>query len=577
MTGIVSALGLPLQDCQPPPNNGFWLDASGACRTCSTNWVRIGQEDQCINNNEAGGWSINVSVPSDTEVVLQDPIPNLVTGSAVKSSSQLQSLLASGRAVAGVAADGVTQVVVRIQGTNIAGHSFMVALLNDQGTQSTAPNEDGALGSPGDTNFSQSQVTVTAGSADINGVAYAFAVYRAPKDFARPTGNGGFKSGVCNLNTRTDDLLQCRSVSLKVQDITSGNPVTVATAPVTIARPPVTLIHGMWDSSSAWDNFFPLVTGPNTADLRFRLIRANYDGIIGNLITASDPPYPQRVLLRAQRNSLGFTWNASSVLSQIKAGIEDFKGGNNPIGISVAAVQSDIVAHSMGGVIARTAALQPGFLNDNLNPSFGQGYIHKLVTIDSPHLGSPLATQLLTPQESGGCLQLLLANRQKFVFNTVTLNGAGTVSGAVADLVDAPMSPALSNIANNSPHPLPTSLIAGIYTDWPGLDSSGTAWAIRHWPLGCPSDPLAQRLTSTGWQQLFNNQPNDAIVSESSELNNLIPSPGSQFLGNVHSPGTESLGFSAPSVMDAGNVPNQVIFLLNTPVTSTVYFNQLNP
>ena len=69
----------------------------------------------------------------------------------------------------------------------------------------------------------------------------------------------------------------------------------------------------------------------------------------------------------------------------------------------------------------------------------------------------------------------------------------------------------------------------------------------------------------------------DATVSESSELNNLTPSPGSQLSGYVHSPGTESLGFSAPSVMDAGNVPNQVIFLLNTPVTSTVYFNQLNP
>jgi hypothetical protein len=67
------------------------------------------------------------------------------------------------------------------------------------------------------------------------------------------------------------------------------------------------------------------------------------------------------------------------------------------------------------------------------------------------------------------------------------------------------------------------------------------------------------------------------IVSENSQLNGLIPSPGSQFFGYVHSPGTEALGFSGPSVMDAGSVPNKVISLLNTAWTNSVYYNLLNP
>lgn len=46
--------------------------------------------------------------------------------------------------------------------------------------------------------------------------------------------------------------------------------------------------------------------------------------------------------------------------------------------------------------------------------------------------------------------------------------------------------------------------------------------------------------------------------------------------GYVHSPGTEKLGFAGPSVLDQGNIPNQVIKLLNTPVTQPA-FAPINP
>jgi len=513
-----------------------------------------------------------VDVVAISSVQLIDPVPDLASVNGVRSESQLQNLRTRGRVVSGVAADGVTQVVVKIQ-TNSPGHQFTVTLLNDQGITSSAASEDGAIGNPGDTSFSLSTKTVTSGGLDGLGLAYAFAVYRAPLDFARPISSTTFKTGTCNGSSRTDDLLECRALFIQVQDITAH------TSPMmyelTVIRPPVTMIHGIWDSASAWDNFFPLVTSANSSDLRFSLIRISYDDIIGNLITASDPPYAQNLLVRAQNNSLGFNWNASNILSVIKNRISDFKNGNNAVGIPVAAVQSDIVAHSMGGVIARTIALQAGFLNDNLNSSFGQGYIHKLITIDSPHRGSPWATQLLAPQEAGGCLQHLFAKERKFTFNTVTITG-GTVNGAVGDLVDNPTSGALQAVANNSPHPLPTSTIVGVYTAWSDLDSPTNFHAI-YLRNRCPSDPLAQSFTAAGWQQIFNNAPNDGVVTEDSQLNSLVPSPGSQFFGYAHSLGTERLGFSGPSVMDSGSVPSQVIFLLNRLPTNTVYYTQFNP
>lgn len=325
-------------------------------------------------------------------VFLIDPVPDLVSGNAVKTSDQLQNMVSFAKVVQGVAADGVTQLVIRIDaGSSASGHQFAVTLSDDQGLSGSniIPNEDGALGLPGGTSFSSGQVIVTSGNADAKGLSHAFAVYRAPLDFARPSG-GGFKKGVCQGVTRTDDLMACRSVSIQVQDITANT--DFGTFPIIITRPMVSAIHGLWSNWIKWKNFSPLISG-NSSDSRFFVHRANYDYPV--VITASTPTYSSKQLQRASANSLGFQYNAAGVLTQINMYLAKFKNRGNPPSIPVAAVQADVVAHSMGGDIARTIASLTQFLSDPNNPNFGQGSIHKVITIDSPHLGSPLATKLL--------------------------------------------------------------------------------------------------------------------------------------------------------------------------------------
>lgn len=199
--------------------------------------------------------------------------------------------------------------------------------------------------------------------------------------------------------------------------------------------------------------------------------------------------------------------------------------------------------------------------------TFGLGSIHKLITIDTPHLGSPLAPQLVTTQED--CLQhRILSLVGNFVFGAVQM-GTTIVPDAVGDL--SPGGQALSNIASRTTHPLPTALIAGVYTDFAGLQTSFKSKVIF---LVCGySDPLAQDIVNpSGWQQLFGDQPNDAIVPESSELDGL--SSNLVFTGMVHSSGTEKLGFSAPSVLDKDSttgIPSAVIKLLNAPVAQGAF------
>ncbi|MHB8527457.1 MAG: esterase/lipase family protein [Candidatus Acidiferrales bacterium] len=538
----------------------------------------------------ASSWNLRVIVqgaaPTNLSASLLDPVPDFLDGPAVSTDTNL--LAVDSHVVRGVAADGVTQLVLGVHADNV-GDQISITLLNDEQppVQSGSPDEDGALGNLGTTSFTASQVTASAVSTTANGPE-AFAIYRAPIDFARLVGGvaGSYKTGSCRdvtqtsgnlINvTATDDQLACRSVSLQVQDLTNGA-LTFAT--ITILRPPVVMIHGLWDDWTAWDSFSPLVTGRSSVDPRFYVGRVSYDNLVGPSIILSDPAYPLDKRLQVKANSLGFAFNAPNVLAQTEGSIGNFKQGKNPLSIPVAAVQADIVAHSMGGDIARTLVLQPNFLGGT---TYGQGSIHKLVTIDTPHLGSPLAQLLLSPQEDGGCLESELAKNGDFVFNTAFLANLGAVDGAMADL--QPSSPALNLLTQSAPHPLPTALVAGVYVNFSALDTvvpTATPFEIR---LVCGSiegDPLAKDFTSSGWQGIFGGDQNDAIVSVTSQTNNSLGN-NNVFVfvgasGYVHSQGTERLGFTFPSVLDPGDIPNEVIKLLNTPLTQPAAFGPLDP
>lgn len=536
-----------------------------------------------------------------TQAELVDPVPDLLSGPAVRplnSPDDAHILATKGQVVQGVAADGVTEVVVRIPAVNV-GDQFTVTILNDQnGQESNSPNEDGALGNPGDTSFSQPQVAVTAVATNSDGNnpnPMAFAVYRAPIDFARPTSSGGYKSGSC-INSippgtvikgafASDDQSACRTVTISIQQ----NGFNFTTGPsqgvninllVSILRPPVVLIHGLWGSWRDWDNFNPLVSGSGTVDPRFSVGRVNYDVVIGDSIQATDPLFfDSNLRHQISASSLGFSYNLPGILAQTEKWIEKFKTGNNPLNMAVASVQADVVGHSMGGLLARDMALPPTFLSNN---TFREGDIHKLITIDTPHLGSPVAMQIVSGAENGGCLQNKLANAGDFPLNRVLFADGSIYFGAVADLegddTTGFLSDALIALNPNAPqHPLPTALIAGIYQNFTSLNFPSRANLIR---VACNGDPLAAQLTSTGWPAIFHNRLNDAVVSEVSQLAGLDPSTGfgsSVFQGYLHSDGLKKLGFSGPTVLDPGNVPLDVIFLLNKPWPDPDFYLLLAP
>ncbi len=477
------------------------------------------------------------------KLTLLDPVPALLSGPAVTTNVNI--LARKGRVVAGVGADGATEMVVRIPAKS-DGEQFTLTVVNDQGQQSTSSAEDGGLGTIGSSSFTLSQLTVTAVKTS-NG-PMAFAIYGVPVDFPRPEGQDGNSTE--------------RFITLHTEALDSGS---TSDTPVTILRPPLVLIHGLWGDRHSWDNFTPLISDP-----RFDVNRANYSQLIGNQIKSYSPSYPswaKSSLKSAQASSLGFSYNAPGVLKQIASFIQHFKKGTNPENIPVAGVQADIIAHSMGGDITRTLPFVSDFYADN---TFALGSVHKVITIGTPHWGSPLAIHLI--DHNNECVRGLLATAGSPSFGSVTFKDGKKTTGGVYDLegdgFDGSLSPALKKLQHQIPHPLPTALIQGLesQSQLDGLDSSQTAAFIRNF---CSGDYLADHLTSTGWPEIFN-QDSDSIVPALSEVAGLTDF--TQINGVIHSASSEQLGFGPPAELDAaGDIPDTATDLLNTTVTNAIF------
>jgi hypothetical protein len=319
------------------------------------------------------------------------------------------------------------------------------------------------------------------------------------------------------------------------------------------------LVHGIWSSpSETWGYFSPTIQ--NNLDMWNLLFQesADYSGAVYG-VTATSPSYQSPPPVYYQ-NALGFSYNALTVLQKVQKTVGDFEKVYN-----VAAVQADVVAHSMGGDIARvmpsvTVLFGVGFVDQS---NYGLGPVHKLITIGTPHQGSPLAGDLL-PYGSGdpnSCFRNTLEEEHMPSFQTVWIGG-NPVDGAVGDLAAAP--------ANLPPsEPFPMAYLAGSTNaaSLQNLDSTlsrSEFLRIGCWTLAINGSPLAYDLTPTLWNSVFTGQANDGVVPVSSQLNTTGSTGANTFQGVIHSPGIETLNFAPPSEVDPqSGIPDAVVNLLN--------------
>jgi pimeloyl-ACP methyl ester carboxylesterase len=427
--------------------------------------------------------------------VTGDPATSLLSGSAVTTDPALLADQSRGRTVNGVAADGVSTILIRIMGAP-SNLDLSMSL-----------GEDGGLANIGSAVFGSS-ITV---QADSHG--NAFALFRSPLDFARPRG--------------VDDAASERVIHLKIA--LSANPAGGTTSTISIMRPPVVVIHGTWSNPTTWLQFTPL--NPLNPDPRFDVFPVDYSGT----------------------ELSGVIVSAASVLDQIKNNTNRFKTL-----FQVAAVQSDIVAHSLGGLVSRALAITPTFVRDE---NYQMGDVHKLITLDSTHLGTPLATNLIASNA--------------FCKSVLSLSGQ-PVGQQIID--QAENSPLLLHLNSTlAPIHLATHAVVGHADPIQQLDAED-APATAALENACPS-----LLPGGSFRTLYTSPSNPTgendivvgVASQSAAFSGLVgPIPISSFFSLIHA--VSSISPQGPDVLNRGLINNTFGYALPTVPTVAEVVRLLN-
>jgi pimeloyl-ACP methyl ester carboxylesterase len=140
--------------------------------------------------------------------------------------------------------------------------------------------------------------------------------------------------------------------------------------PIQIHKLPVVLVHGIWESSKdTWNitNFTRKLESNN-----FKVYFADYT------------PHYAETFDPYKIPKIG-NYGINSINKTISTIIETYHNK------SIADSQVDVVGHSMGGLMARGYTQQSYYKNEN---NYMKGYIHRLITIGTPHYGAPLSTIL---------------------------------------------------------------------------------------------------------------------------------------------------------------------------------------
>jgi pimeloyl-ACP methyl ester carboxylesterase len=288
-----------------------------------------------------------------------------------------------------------------------------------------------------------------------------------------------------------------------------GSPLEVPVT-FTLERPPVIFLHGFNDSAAMWSPDW-LIAMSNAG---YRFVRfVSYSLSATNSFMVDPSAY---VTLHTR---------ITQTLREVRA-------------TGIAAAQVDIVAHSMGGLVSRRLALDR-LLYYRFDNGFA-GSIHRLVTIGTPHHGSPWASILaFRPFDGSLGQQIRSLARQVLGFG---------VMGAIEDMV--PGSAALAKVAASE---VATHTVVGFA---PAEGTTVTRVGILLRVLSGQSIGLAE---------LFHPEESDLVVGTGSQAAGFTGPTVSAVTNVVHTRTLNKLGGSDVGEAESGQVKQDVISALAGP------------
>jgi pimeloyl-ACP methyl ester carboxylesterase len=287
-----------------------------------------------------------------------DPNPSLINqhGNINDNISLIASIKACRN---GTIADGVSKLILVVDSNNPLQFSI----------NGTKPDDltNGTLSCLNQSNVDNLRSTANVIPKDIGNVrSVVGAVYTPPDSFNQGTGSN-------------------RTINVNVSD--PNNPAASAPLeiPIQLYRPPVVLIHGIWtNSEQTWT-----VTDPNKTPFTKSLDDNGFT------YTFADYEKHNSETFDPDANNTFGNYGINATRNAIHDILEEYHK------CSIAASQVDVVAHSMGGLMARGFIQQPDYKGKD---NFMKGSIHRLITIGTPHFGGHLSELLYNHRDDWYCL-----------------------------------------------------------------------------------------------------------------------------------------------------------------------------
>lgn len=282
----------------------------------------------------------------------------------------------------GVVADGVSRVYLKIKKIEEAPSNIKAVTLKIKDYNEFEPMMFGKFkkalvinGYSEEANDAiAGEITVT--SDDIRaGAAGEFWIwYVSPKDFS-------FSNASMNAQRRR------RYETIEVEVTYENNQKDVMDYEIAIVRPPTVFVHGLAADPSSWDKlshfyknletFVPFVKSPLFT--------------YSNALTMDPGGLFEKNAAQLLAGDVSFRNAGADQFNTLQGNIEAIRK------MKYAANQVDYICHSMGGIMIRAAIgvfknkFKAGINDSYFYKTYGQGFTHKIITINTPHNGSPVA------------------------------------------------------------------------------------------------------------------------------------------------------------------------------------------
>ncbi|MBZ4394555.1 choice-of-anchor A family protein [Myxococcus sp. MISCRS1] len=279
----------------------------------------------------------NVSISSLEKI---DPNPILIDPLLRKVETNPGRLATLGTPASGVAADGVSVILLRAR---LPGPGTLRFKLGD-----THLPANGGLSLVGSSDAPTNVIDATAQQVATNQY-YAFALYTAPEDFIRPG------------QETADRLLKKRAVTLSTLYTPANGTPFPDTHEIEVVRPPIVAIHDLWSDCQYWEWHAGI-----SSNILFDVTCADYSTTSSESIDSE-----------ANRAALGKAIREALLEMRLRY---------------IAVTQVDALAHGMGGIMARRFAARSDYLRAD---NFNKGDLNRLILLNTPHAGSAIAKAIV--------------------------------------------------------------------------------------------------------------------------------------------------------------------------------------